>query len=174
MTAFGRNLLATPSLVADAAIDRSRQAAIATARALGAAKTPSHTLAEASLRANAAAGETVAHLVKSNVQVLDGFLDEGVRRLERMAEADSWRALVTEQIELLADTRARLSADVRRTLAILVDARARITDALAGALVESGTTRSDAPQRALRARAKKATAKKRPQKRAASARRRAR
>ena len=113
-------------------------------------------------------------LFHRNVQVLDGFLDEGVRRLERMAEADSWRALVTEQIELLADTRARLSADARRTLAILADARTRITDAFAGAHAESGTTRSDAPQRAQRARAKKATAKKRPQKRAASARRRAR
>jgi hypothetical protein len=173
VAAFGRNLFATPAFIADAAIDRSRGAALATARMLGAAKTPAHALAEAGLRANAAAGGALAHLMRNNVQVIDGLLDEGVRRLELMAEAVSLRTLVTEQVDLLAETRTRVNADARRTLAILVDARTAITEALTGALPTRGTP-NDATPRVQRARTKKTASRKRPQKRATPASRRTR
>jgi hypothetical protein len=173
LTAFGRRLLAAPSLAADAAIERSRGAALASARLLEAAKSPAHALAEAGLRAQAAAGDSMARLVRNNMRVVEGLLDEGVRRLERAARADSLRTLVADQIELLGDTRARMSADAHRTLALLSEARMQVGAAFAGALSAEPVAREEAPRRRPNPHSRKTTASKRTRK-PANARRRTR
>jgi phasin family protein len=173
--AFPKTLLAAPQLVGDAAVERSRNAARVAARALDGAKAPSHRLAEASLRANTVAHEAVARLVKNQLQVIDGLMDDGIRRLELVAEADSLRSLVAEQLELLADTRARLSSDARRTFAILADTRVQLAAALASpvSIAKAPATRRAAPAKTPRKKAVAAT-RKRPAKRATGTRRRAR
>jgi len=173
LTDFGRSLLAAPSLVADTAMERGRGAVLAGARLLDAARTPTHALAEAGLRAQAAAGESVAQLVRNNLRVIDGLLDEGVHRLELAAQADSLRTLFSEQLELLAETRERMNADARRTLALLSEARVQIGSAFAGALSREPAARDEAPRPAQRARAKKSGPSKRTRK-SARARRRTR
>jgi hypothetical protein len=178
MAPLGRSLLAAPSFVADATVERSRGAVLAGARLLDAAKAPTHALAEAGLRVQAVAGKTLLHLVQNNLRVIDGLLDEGVRRLELAAQADNLRTLVSEQIELLADTRERMGEDARRTLALLSDARTQIGAAFASALPVSPEARDEAPRPAQRARtrvqrtrAKKSTPSKRTRKTASKRRR---
>jgi phasin family protein len=164
-------LLAAPQVLGDVAVERSRNAARAAARAIGGAKAPSHRLAEASLRANTVAHDSMARLVRNQLQVLDGLMDEGIRRLELVAEADGFRTLMAEQLELLSDTRARLSGDARRTFAILADTREQLATALtATATQPTAPARRAAPAKTPRKKA--ASARKRPAKRAASAHKR--
>ena len=159
-SAFGPNLLTAPGKLGDTVLERGRGAAIAAANALDRARTPSHKLAEAGLRANAVAHDGVARLMKNQVQFIDGLMDEGVRRLELLAEARSLRTLVEAQIELLADTRARLSNDAERTLAILADVGTRLSEVFRSAPVQSSVEQVTPAPRVARTRRKKAAIRK--------------
>ena len=171
-TSLPKILLAAPQVFGDVAVERSRNAARAAARAIGGVKAPSHRLAAASLRANTVAHDSVARLVRNQLQLVDGLMDEGIRRLELVAEADSFRSLVAEQLELLSDTRARLSDDARRTFAILADTRAQFTAALSGAAPKAAPAAKRTPAKASKKKA--SSARKRPAKRATRSRRRTR
>jgi hypothetical protein len=166
---LGRSLFNSPKALGDAALEGGRGAAIAAARALDRVKVPSHRIVEMGLKANAVAHDSLVRLVESHRQVVDGLMDEGVRRLEVLAEADSLRTLVNEQIELLADTRSRLSDDARRMLKILADTRAQLTAVLSIAPADA-TIEPVAQPVAQRARKpavrRKAVVRKRAQKRA--------
>ena len=164
--AFGPSLLTSPAKLGDTVLERGRDAAIAAAHALGRAKAPSHKLAEAGLRANAVAHDGMARLMKNQVQVIDGLMDEGVRRLELIAEARSLRTLVEAQIQLLADTRARLSNDAERTLAILAEVGTRLSEVFRSAPAKSPAEQVTAAPQVSRARREKAAARKPRQKRA--------
>ena len=158
--AFGPNVLISPGKLGDTVLERGRGAAIAAAHALDRAKTPSHKLAEAGLRANAVAHDGVARLMTNQVQFIDGWMDEGVRRLELIAEARSLRTLVEAQIELLADTRARLSNDAERTLAILADVGTRLGEVFRSAPAQSAAEQVTPAPRIARTRHKKAVTRK--------------
>jgi hypothetical protein len=137
---FNGNLLKAPQLLGEGAIERSRAAALSAARVLDGTKAPSHRLAEAGLKVNAVIHHSVARLVNNQVRVLDGFVDEGVRRLELAAEASALRPLIVNQIGLLADTGTRLAADARRTLSILADTRAQLSEVFTAAPAKGPAT----------------------------------
>jgi len=164
---IGRGLFNSPKALGDAALEGGRGAAIAAARAIDRVKAPSHRLVEIGLKANAVAHESLVRLVESQRQVIDGLMDESVRRLELLAEAQSVRTLVSEQIEMLADTRTRLGDDTRRTLAILTDTRARLTELFTSAPTKAAAKDVAQPARTPTApRRKPAVVRKRAQKRA--------
>ena len=149
---FGQRLLNSPEILGDTVIERGRDAARAAARVIDRVKAPSHRLAEAGLRVNTVAHETVARLLRNHLQIIDGMMDEGVRRLELAAQADDLRALFAAQIELLADTRARVSDDAERTLAILADSRARLNEAFSATVAAAAAEQEAPASRAARVR----------------------
>jgi len=164
--AFGRGLLNSPKALGDAALEGGRGAAIAAARALDRVKAPSHRLVEIGLKANAVAHESLVRLVENQRQVIDGLMDESVRRLELLAQAESLRTLVSEQIEMLADTRTRFGDDTRRMLTILADTRAQLNELFSSVPAKVAAQGATQPTRTATVRPRKpAVARKRAVKR---------
>ena len=89
----------------------ARQGVKQAAEVISATRTPVKTLAQAGQRLNALTHDYVEQLLAEQARVVEGLIDRGVDRLQRLARADSARSLVREQSELGSDGRKLLARD---------------------------------------------------------------
>jgi phasin family protein len=119
-----------PAKLTSDSVVRLRRALTQTARLIANAKRPTQVIGAAGLRVNQVAHDSVEQLVKHQVHVIEGVMDESAQRLQLAAEAGSIQSLLNEQVALLPETRARLSKDVRTALEILGSTRTGLASAL--------------------------------------------
>lgn len=122
--------LKVPHEVTSNSVVRLRSALTRAARLVANAKRPTQVIGEAGLRVNQVAHDGIEQMLRHQVHVVEGFMDESAQRLQLAAEAGSLRSLVNEQVAMMPETRSRLVKDVRTALNILGDTRTGLTTAL--------------------------------------------
>ncbi len=122
--------LAVPSRLTRGSVVQLRMALSRAAAVVANAKRPTQRLGAASLRMNNVAHDGIEQLVRHQVHVVEGMMDEGAQRLQLAAEAGSLRSMLNEQVSLLPETRTRLVKDVRTALDILGETRTGLTAAV--------------------------------------------
>jgi phasin family protein len=120
-------VFAAPSQITRNSIVAARGALTRGARLMASAKRPTQVVGKAGLRLNQVAHDSVEQLLKHQVHVLEGLMDESAQRLQVAAEAGTLRSLVNEQVAMLPESRARLVKDLRVALDILLDTRKDLT-----------------------------------------------
>jgi hypothetical protein len=116
---LARDLRAEYGVAADRALDRIRAATMDTAELIAKTKAPVRKLADTSLKINRISHKGVEKLVKSQVNFVEATIDDGAKRLELAARADSFRALVGDQIAAIPATRDRTLTNARKTIEVV-------------------------------------------------------
>jgi phasin family protein len=142
----------------DAVLASLRKATENTADFIASGKSPIRKIADTGLRLNRVSHKGVEKLVKNQASLLEYTLDDGAARLKLAARADSFRALVGDQIASLPGTRERAIGTARKSLDIVVDTGTEMRGIVQGA-IEDLRTEKTGPQRVSRKpAAKKASA----------------
>jgi hypothetical protein len=179
---LARNVRAEYGTLANRAIKRIRTATLDTADMVASSRKPVRKFTDAGLQINRISHKGLEKLVKQQAHFVDSAIEGGARRLELAARADSFRALVGDQISMLPKSRHWAVLNARKTIEIVKDAGDEIGDVLRATVAtpaktrktagKSKTTRKAAAKTrrpaAKKAAAKKRTAKKRPVKKTSS------
>ena len=119
--------LAVPYRITRDSVVRLRSALHRLAALVANAKRPTQVIGEAGLRVNQLAHDSVEEMVRHQIHVLEGLMDDGAQRLQVASQAGSLQSLLSEQVALLPETRSRVVKDVRVTLDILGNTRSRLS-----------------------------------------------
>ncbi|MEO0972912.1 MAG: TIGR01841 family phasin [Pseudomonadota bacterium] len=128
-TAFQR-ALNVPARLTQNSVVGARSALTRTATLVANGKRYTNRLGATGLRVNTVAYEGIEELIKHQVSVLDGFMEDTAQRLSLAAEAGSLNNLFAEQASLFAQTRDRMVTDMHTTLRILDDTRTNLSAAV--------------------------------------------
>lgn len=149
----------------------TRDAVVSGAHFLERSERPVKILTNAGLRLNKITHHSIASLVRVEGHMIEGTLHATARRLEKAANANSFRQLVSDQMALMPKTRDRLTRDARKALDVLVETRDDLRDMISDTVAEFGDLRDDVTERAkTAARKTKQTAKRTTKKATAKAR----
>ena len=144
---FARDLRVEYGLRADRALSTIREATIDTAELIKSGKSPIRKFADTGLKLNRITSRSVDKLVRNQVNLVEGTLDDGARRLKMAARANTVRSLVGDQIATLPASRDRTIGSARKTIDIIrltgTDFRGVVTDVF-------GDIRDSAPVTAVR------------------------
>ena len=116
---LARDLRADYGQMTDKALEKIRAATLDTADLVAKAKNPVRKIADTGLRLNRISHKGVEKLVKSQARFVETTIDDGARRLELAARADSLRALFNDQIASLPQSRERALTNARKTLDVV-------------------------------------------------------
>jgi len=174
---LARNVRAEYGTLANRAIKRIRTATLDTADMVASSRKPVRKFTDAGLQINRISHKGLEKLVKQQAHFVDSAIEGGARRLELAARADSFRALVGDQISMLPKSRHWAVLNARKTIEIVKDAGDEIGDVLRATVATpaaktrktrktrktAGKTRTTrkATSKTRRPAAKKAAAKKR-------------
>lgn len=171
---LARNVRAEYGTLANRAIKRIRTATLDTADMVASSRKPVRKFTDAGLQINRISHKGLEKLVKQQAHFVDSAIEGGARRLELAARADSFRALVGDQISMLPKSRHWAVLNARKTIEIVKDAGDEIGDVLRATVATpaaktrktrktAGKTRTTrkAASKTRRPAAKKAAAKKR-------------
>ncbi len=121
---------------AEFVIKSLRQATVNTAEFIASGKGPIRKIADTGIKLNRVSHKGVEKLVKNQASLLETTLDDGAARLKLAARADSFRALVGDQIASLPASRDRAIGTARKSIDIVVDTGNEIGGIVRGAIVE--------------------------------------
>jgi hypothetical protein len=131
---FARDLKVEYGLRADRALSTIREATIDTAELIKSGKSPVRKFADTGLKLNRITSRSVDKLVRNQVTLVEGTLDDGARRLKMAARANSVRDLVGDQIASLPASRDRTVGSARKTIDIIkltgTDLRGVVTEVI--------------------------------------------
>ena len=96
------------------------------------------------IKLNRVSHKGVEKLVKNQASLLETTLDDGAARLKLAARADSFRALVGDQIASLPASRDRAVGTARKSIDIVVDTGNEIGGIVRGAIVDLRPTQPTA------------------------------
>ncbi len=134
----------------------TREAVVSGANFLERTERPVKILTNASLRLNKITHHSIASLVRVEGHMIEGTLAATARRLEKAANANSFRQLVSDQMALMPKTRDRLAKDARKTLDVFVETRDDLREMISDTVAEFGEAGKDVATRA-RSAARKTT-----------------
>lgn len=103
------------------ALEQARQRVKQAAEVVSATRTPVKTLVQAGQRLNSLTHDYVEHLLVAQARTVEGLIDQGVERLQRLAQADNAKSLVRQQTELGSAGRKRLARDAGNLWKIVSD-----------------------------------------------------
>lgn len=150
--------------LAGRAIKRIRAATLDTADMIDGSRKPVRKITEAGLRINRISSKGVEKLVKQQATFVDSAIEGGAHRLELAARADSFRALIGDQISMLPNARHWAVLNARKTIEIVKVTGDEIGGVLRTTVAVPAKTRKPAVKKAAtkrrRAAPKKAAAKK--------------
>ena len=152
---FARDLRSEYSLLADRAVQRLRDVTLETAELVSKGKSPIRKLADTGIKLNRLSHESIEKLVQRQAAFVEGTLDDGARRLEMAARADSIKVLFGDQIARLPESRDFAVTNARETLEIVRGTGTEISDIVRGAIKDLSA--KPAPKRATRKAAPKKT-----------------
>lgn len=152
---FARDLRSEYSLLADRAVQRLRDVTLETAELVSKGKGPIRRLADTSIKLNRISHEGVERLVKRQAAFVEGTLDDGARRLEMAARADSIKVLLGDQIARLPESRDFAVSNARETIEIVRGTGTEISHIVRGALKD--LSEQPEPKRVTRKAAPKKT-----------------
>jgi phasin family protein len=118
---LARDLRADYGQIAGKALDKIRAATLDTADLIAKTKDPVRKIADTSLKLNRISHKGVEKLVKTQARFVESTIDDGSRRLELAAKADSLRALFGDQIATLPQSRERAMTNARKTIDVVRD-----------------------------------------------------
>ena len=121
-----------------------RQATVNTAEFIASGKGPIRKIADTGVKLNRISHKGVEKLVKNQASLLETTLDDGAARLKLAARADSFRALVGDQIASLPASRDRAVGTARKSIDIVVDTGNEIGGIVRGAIVDLRPTQPTA------------------------------
>jgi len=161
---LARDVRAEYGTMATRTIKRLRAATLDTADMIDGSRKPVRKITEAGLRINRISSKGVEKLVKQQATFVDTAIEAGAHRLELAARADSFRALLGDQISMLPNARHWAVLNARKTIAIVKDTGDEIGGVLRTTVAAPTTTRKPAKKKAAtkarRAAPRKAAAKK--------------
>jgi len=139
----------------------ARAAALGSAGSIKSLKAPVRVVARSGVKLSAVSQTAVQELIELQSDMLTAAIAEAALRLERASRADSVVELVRDQFEMIPATRARITSDAERALAILTSAGREVRSVAAHAYERVvDTTDEQAPaQRKTRRKAKKVARK---------------
>jgi len=137
---LARDLRADYGQMADKALNKIRAATLDTADLIAKTKDPVRKLADTGLKLNRISHKGVEKLVKSQVRFVEGTIDDGTRRLELAARAESLRALFGDQIATFPQSRERAMTNARKTIDVVRDTGDEFGGVLKGTLGELQAT----------------------------------
>ena len=129
---------------ADFVLNSLRQATVNTAEFIASGKGPIRKIADTGIKLNRVSHKGVEKLVKNQASLLETTLDDGAARLKLAARADSFRALVGDQIASLPASRDRAIGTARKSIDIVVDTGSEIRGIVRGAIVDLRPTQPTA------------------------------
>lgn len=129
---------------ADFVLKSLRQATVNTAEFIASGKGPIRKIADTGIKLNRVSHKGVEKLVKNQASLLETTLDDGAARLKLAARADSFRALVGDQIASLPASRDRTVGTARKSINIVVDTGNEIGGIVRGAIVDLRPTQPTA------------------------------
>ncbi len=118
---LARDVRAEYGTIATRTIKRIRAATLDTADMIDGSRKPVRKITEAGLRINRISSKGVEKLVKQQATFVDSAIEAGAHRLELAARADSFRALIGDQISMLPNARHWAVLNARKTIAIVKD-----------------------------------------------------
>lgn len=118
---LARDLRADYGQMADKALEKIRAATLDTADLIAKTKDPVRKIADTGLKLNRISHKGVEKLVKSQARFVESTIDDGARRLELAAGAESLRALFGDQIATLPQSRERALTNARKTIDVVRD-----------------------------------------------------
>lgn len=127
---LARDLRTDYGLRADKALDRIRAATLDTADLIARTKDPVRKIADTGVRLNRISHKGVEKLMKSQARFVEATIDDGAKRLEMAARADSLRALLGDQIATLPQSRDRALTNARKSFGVVRDTGDEIGDVL--------------------------------------------
>jgi hypothetical protein len=131
---FARQFRLEAGQRADAVLSSLRKATENTADFIASGKTPIRKLADTGIKLNRVSHKGFEKLVRNQASLLEGTLDDGAARLKLAARADSFRALVGDQLASLPSSRERTIGTARKSLDIVVDTGTEIRGIVQGAI----------------------------------------
>ncbi len=137
---LARDLRADYGLMADRALTKVRAAALDTADFIAKTKAPVRKFADTSIKLNRISHRGVEKLMKSQVRLVEATIDDGARRLEMAARADSLRSLFGDQIATIPQSRERTLSNARKSIEVVRDTGDEIGDVLKGTVGELQAT----------------------------------
>ncbi|MEO0421700.1 MAG: TIGR01841 family phasin [Pseudomonadota bacterium] len=138
--------MSAPMRLTRGSVVRVRGALNRTAGLVASAKGPTQRIGSAGLKINEVAHDGIDQLVRHQVQVVEGIVDESAQRLQLAAQAGSLSTLVNEQVSMLPQTRTRVVNDVRTTIGILGNTQAKMTAAVREEFSNKSTLQSVADE----------------------------
>jgi len=118
---LARDLRADYGQMANKALEKIRAATLDTADLIAKTKDPVRKIADTSLKLNRISHKGVEKLVRTQARFVESTIDDGTRRLELAARADSLRALFGDQIATFPQSRERALANARKTIDVVRD-----------------------------------------------------
>ena len=146
----------------------TREAVVSGAHLLERGEKPVQILTHAGLRLNKISHKGIASLVNVQAHMIEGTLRSTAKRMEKAANANSFRQLVNDQVALIPNTRKRLAGDARKTLDVFVDTRDELREMISETVAEFSKARGGAASRARRTTKKTAKSARATTKKAAS------
>lgn len=113
----------TGKAITSRAAASGRSLARSGAKVLVSGEKPVQIITDKALKLNKISHETVAGLVATQANALEGTLEGAATRLKTAAEASTLNELFDDQIALIPATRKRLAGDVRKAVDVLADSR---------------------------------------------------
>lgn len=136
------------------------------ASALLSSREPTRRVAKAGLKLNKITHSSIADMVKLQAEIVEGTVEAGAKRLELIADADSLRTLVKDQVALMPETRDRVAGDARKTVKLFAETRDELVEAF-GKAPSKPARKTRARKAPVKRAAKKAAKKAAPAKKAA-------
>lgn len=118
---LARDLRADYGIVTNKALDKIRAATLDTADLVAKTKDPVRKIADTGLKINRISYRGMEKLMKSQVRFFEATIDDGAKRLEMAARADSLRALFGDQIATLPESRERAMTNARKSIDVVRD-----------------------------------------------------
>lgn len=137
---LARDLRADYGLAADRALTKVRAAALDTADLIAKSKAPVRKIADTGIKLNRISHKGLEKLMKSQARLVEATIDDGARRLEMAARADSLRALFGDQIATFPQSRERTLSNARKSIEVVRDTGDEIGDVLKGTVGEFQAT----------------------------------
>jgi len=156
---LARNVRAEYGTLANRAIKRIRTATLDTADMVASSRKPVRKFTDAGLQINRISHKGLEKLVKQQAHFVDSAIEGGARRLELAARADSFRALVGDQISMLPKSRHWAVLNARKTIEIVKDAGDEIGGVLRATVAAPAKTRKTRKTAGKTKTTRKATAK---------------
>lgn len=137
---LARDLRTDYGLVADKALDKIRATTLDTADLVAKTKQPVRKIADTGIKLNRISHRGFEKLVKAQARFFEATIDDGAKRLEMAARADSLRTLFGDQIATIPASRERTFANARKSIDVVRDTGDEIGDVLKGTVGELQAT----------------------------------